>query len=341
VAGGKWKWCELACEGDVAMFNQLPADELLAALKTADEDGRSPLHVAVARGHTPLVQLLLASPAAAVAEALQRSDDEARSQTATCGTHDIRVNARTRLLSRSIGESVDLGFGDPPPHACLLTTRALCAQGWGPLHSAASIGNLECVQALLSAGADVTKKNEGGRTPLHYAASKGHAHLIPVLLQKGASINAKDSTGSTALHRAAGTAKLAAVKALLGSGKADLTAEDKEGSTAVLVAVTCGSDAVAVALAAAGADLNAADKEGNSPLRCGASSRLAPYQTSASASIESPKNARLPQWRPYRPAASQTDGKCAGPVVARSVASPDLQRAMKAAAAGEDPMDSA
>jgi hypothetical protein len=85
VAGCKWKWCELACEGDVAMFEQLPADELAAALKTADEDGRSPLHVAVARGHTPLVQLLLAGPAAAVAEALQRSDDEARSQTAKCG----------------------------------------------------------------------------------------------------------------------------------------------------------------------------------------------------------------------------------------------------------------
>lgn len=38
------------------------------------------------------------------------------------------------------------------------------------MHSAASIGNLECVEALLSAGADVTKKNEGGRTALHYAA---------------------------------------------------------------------------------------------------------------------------------------------------------------------------
>lgn len=104
VAGGRWKWCELACEGDVAMFESLPAEELAAALKTADEDGRSPLHVAVARGHTPLVQLLLASPAAAVAEALQRSDDEARSQTATCGTYDTsatiqRVCCRVPLAS--------------------------------------------------------------------------------------------------------------------------------------------------------------------------------------------------------------------------------------------------
>jgi ankyrin repeat protein len=134
-----------------------------------------------------------------------------------------------------------------------------------------------------------------------------------VLLQKGASINAKDSTGSTALHRAAGTAKLAAVKALLGIGKADLTAEDKEGSTALLVAVTCGSDAVAVALAAAGADLNAADKQGNSPLRCGASSRLAPYKASASASIESPKMHACPSGDHIAPLLPRLTGSVRGP----------------------------
>jgi ankyrin repeat protein len=59
------------------MFEGLPADELEAVLKTADEDGRSPLHVAVARGHTALVKLLLNNPAAV--DCLARTDDEARS----------------------------------------------------------------------------------------------------------------------------------------------------------------------------------------------------------------------------------------------------------------------
>ncbi|KAH0853973.1 hypothetical protein HID58_092732 [Brassica napus] len=42
-----------------------------------------------------------------------------------------------------------------------------------PLHSTASIGKAELVEILLTRGADVNVKNNGGRTALHYAASKG------------------------------------------------------------------------------------------------------------------------------------------------------------------------
>ncbi|XP_048593058.1 26S proteasome non-ATPase regulatory subunit 10-like [Brassica napus] len=46
-------------------------------------------------------------------------------------------------------------------------------EGWAPLHSAASIGKGELVEILLTRGADVNVKNNGGRTALYYAASKG------------------------------------------------------------------------------------------------------------------------------------------------------------------------
>ncbi|XP_049405747.1 uncharacterized protein LOC125869221 isoform X1 [Solanum stenotomum] len=65
-------------------------------------------------------------------------------------------------------------------------------EGWVPLHSAASSGNVEIVEILLSRGADVNRKNDGGRTALHYAASKGRAKIAELLISHGAKINAKD-----------------------------------------------------------------------------------------------------------------------------------------------------
>ncbi|XP_075104124.1 uncharacterized protein LOC107778106 isoform X1 [Nicotiana tabacum] len=65
-------------------------------------------------------------------------------------------------------------------------------EGWVPLHSATSSGNVEIVEILLSRGADVNLKNDGGRTALHYAASKGRVKIAELLISHGAKINAKD-----------------------------------------------------------------------------------------------------------------------------------------------------
>uniref|UniRef100_A0A7N2R224 Uncharacterized protein n=1 Tax=Quercus lobata TaxID=97700 RepID=A0A7N2R224_QUELO len=65
-------------------------------------------------------------------------------------------------------------------------------EGWAPLHSAASIGNLEIVEVLLSRGADINMKTDGGRTALHYAASKGWMKIAEILISQGAKINLKD-----------------------------------------------------------------------------------------------------------------------------------------------------
>ncbi|THF98008.1 hypothetical protein TEA_007557 [Camellia sinensis var. sinensis] len=70
-------------------------------------------------------------------------------------------------------------------------------EGWAPLHSASSSGNVEIVEILLSSGADVNLKNDGGRTALYYAASKGWLKIVEILLSHGAKINLKDKASST------------------------------------------------------------------------------------------------------------------------------------------------
>ncbi|KAK8552862.1 hypothetical protein V6N12_041436 [Hibiscus sabdariffa] len=95
-----------------------------------------------------------------------------------------------KVLSASVDESV---------------VNSTDEEGWGPIHSAASIGNLEIMEILLSKGANVNVKNDGGRTALHYAASKGWLKIAELLISHGAKINSKDKVGCTPLHRAAST----------------------------------------------------------------------------------------------------------------------------------------
>src|SRR6185369_602790 len=75
--------------------------------------------------------------------------------------------------------------------------------GHSLLTVAAGEGNLQRVQALLSAGADIHKVNELKVTPLMTAANNGHAEIVRLLLKRGCAASAVDSTGQGALSRAA------------------------------------------------------------------------------------------------------------------------------------------
>jgi ankyrin repeat protein len=57
------------------------------------------------------------------------------------------------------------------------------------LHLASYRGNLEEVEALLTAGAEVNAEGETGNRPLHEAASKGHLAVVKRLLEAGAITN--------------------------------------------------------------------------------------------------------------------------------------------------------
>ncbi|VFQ92247.1 unnamed protein product [Cuscuta campestris] len=134
-------------------------------------------------------------------------------------------------------------------------------EGWVPLHSAASSGNAEILEILLSRGADVNLKNNGGRTALHYAASKGHLKIAEVLVKHGANINAKDKVGCTPLHRAASTGNSTLCEFLIEEG-AEVDEVDKEGQTPLMTAVISHMKDVALLLIRHGANVDAEDKEG-------------------------------------------------------------------------------
>lgn len=72
-----------------------------------------------------------------------------------------------------------------------------------PLHYAAGFGRVDCVRALLAAGANISQTDDSGLVPLHNASSFGHVDVVKILLENGANTNVSDHWGFTPLHEAA------------------------------------------------------------------------------------------------------------------------------------------
>ena len=67
-----------------------------------------------------------------------------------------------------------------------------------PLHAAVAARNLECVTAILDAGADPNARQQAGYTPLMGAASAGRDDLADLLLSRGADPALVSDEGKTA-----------------------------------------------------------------------------------------------------------------------------------------------
>ena len=157
--------------------------------------------------------------------------------------------------------------------------------GEAPLHSAASFGDLEIVQALLDYKVDVNARGGFNNwSPVHCASfgnpfsatSHRGPQLLPdvarLLLEHGADVNVQDNNGATPLHVSAevGTVKVARV--LLEYG-ANVGAEDKKGRTPLhetagdqTYGVDYGRVEVARVLLEHGANVAARDSKGKTPM---------------------------------------------------------------------------
>jgi ankyrin repeat protein len=157
--------------------------------------------------------------------------------------------------------------------------------GYTPdIDSAAKIGDLERVQALLKNNPDlVLSKDRNGWTPLHWAAADGHKSVAELLLAHGADVRARDNRGETPLHKSAGNCDTVgncgtvrmhwaaadghkSVAELLLAHGADVNAKRNDGYTPLHLAGVWDHMDVLEVLLAKGADVNAKDNDGRTPL---------------------------------------------------------------------------
>ena len=155
------------------------------------------------------------------------------------------------------------------------------------LRQAAHRGNLESVEKLLAAGADVNSGDRYGYTPLHNACSRPdfcNPELIKTLLEAGADANVHNNWSETPLHNATYNSHVEAVQVLLKEG-ASPNVSTKNGITPLhYIDLRCASpyydfedgsfprnekrDGIAVAglILDARADPNAQDDKGKTPV---------------------------------------------------------------------------
>lgn len=167
-----------------------------------------------------------------------------------------RVREILREHPESVNEQYIFGGGNPLYHAC-----------WR--------GTLDCIEALLDAGADINC-NKAGQPPLHQAIRRGRhegrLEVVNVLVAAGADVSKPGFNGATALHVACSLAKPCpqTIQIMLDAG-ADVNAwsSRRDGFKTPLHEVLeqpgC-SQEVFERLLAAGADPNLKNSKGYTPL---------------------------------------------------------------------------
>lgn len=119
-----------------------------------------------------------------------------------------------------------------------------------PLYIAATMGDSELVELLLSKGAYANGDISGAviETPLHSAIAEKHLKVAESLINHGANVNALNMSKRTPLHFLASFVKDGKLAELMIAKGADVNAPDKNGETPYDFAIRSGNQEVATVL---------------------------------------------------------------------------------------------
>ncbi len=215
--------------GAIALDDQERAAMLLDAHPELLNDqsnhfSRTPLHVAVIRSRTGIVEMLLARGANPNLQ--DQNGMNASGQTPL--HHAVKNPAIVKLL---LEHGADVNKTDE--------------YGRQPLHRATRLATPEVVSLLLQHGADATRPITDGsrRTPLHFAVIQRNVEVTRLLLEHGADPTARDQNSDTPLHTLAGVCRqqtpdqLAAKIKLMAEHGADLSITNGMDQTAQDIAL--------------------------------------------------------------------------------------------------------
>ncbi|XP_012584129.1 PREDICTED: uveal autoantigen with coiled-coil domains and ankyrin repeats isoform X1 [Condylura cristata] len=144
----------------------------------------------------------------------------------------------------------------------------LDVEGRSAFHVVASKGNLECLNAILLHGVDITSCDTAGRNALHLAAKYGHALCLQKLLQYNCPTEHTDLQGRTALHDAAMADCPSSIQLLCDHG-ASVNAKDVDGRTPLVLATQMCRPNICQMLIDRGSDINSRDKQNRTALMLG------------------------------------------------------------------------
>ncbi|MEJ1965071.1 MAG: ankyrin repeat domain-containing protein [Gammaproteobacteria bacterium] len=135
-----------------------------------------------------------------------------------------------------------------------------------PLANAVQSGDRESALDLLAQKFDINATEADGTSALHWAVYRNDVDLVDRLIKAGANVSAVNEYGSAPLTEAAETGNVAIIEKLLKAG-ADPESPNADGQTALMVISRTSNLAAAEALLKKKANVNAVEKwRGQSPL---------------------------------------------------------------------------
>ncbi len=220
--------------------------EMEVDVNVKDEEGNSPLWIALQNDNPDIINVLLDNGAD-----MSIDDDKPLIYTASVKDFD-------ELAIRFVEMGANLDYVIKEGQYEGLSTM---------VYAMHSFGNAELAKAMIEKGANVHVYSGIGSNLLHYAALNDYINIARMLLEEGVDPNKKNDDGNTPLSHACWYGKLDMSKLLIEYG-ADVNMENNEGETPLLEALTNGGhpDELFYLLLDKGADVNAMDDDGYTPL---------------------------------------------------------------------------
>ncbi|XP_035883110.1 nuclear factor NF-kappa-B p100 subunit isoform X2 [Phyllostomus discolor] len=234
-------------------------------LTAQDENGDTPLHLAIIHGQTSVIEqiahVIYHARHLGVVNLTNHLHQTPLHLAVITGQTSVvsfllQVGADPALLDRHGDSAVHLalraGASAPDLLGALLRSGVPTMsqllhmpdfEGLYPIHLAVRARSLECLDLLVDSGAEVeAAERQGGRTALHLATEMEELRLVTHLVTKlHANVNARTFAGNTPLHLAAGLGSPTLTRLLLKAG-ADIHAENEEPLCPLPSPPTSGSD---------------------------------------------------------------------------------------------------
>ncbi|XP_036192065.1 nuclear factor NF-kappa-B p100 subunit isoform X2 [Myotis myotis] len=234
-------------------------------LTAQDENGDTPLHLAIIHGQTGVIEqiahVLYHARHLGVVNITNHLHQTPLHLAVITGQTNVvsfllQVGADPTLLDRHGDSAVHLalraGASAPDLLGALLRSGVPAVpqllhmpdfEGLYPVHLAVHARSPECLDLLVDNGAEVeAAERQGGRTALHLATEMEELGLVTHLVTKlHANVNARTFAGNTPLHLAAGLGSPTLTRLLLKAG-ADIHAENEEPLCPLPSPPTSGSD---------------------------------------------------------------------------------------------------
>jgi ankyrin repeat protein len=155
--------------------------------------------------------------------------------------------------------------------------------GYSPLSVAA---NATIATMIIERGVDVNAVNQSGQSALLLATMFNRVGVVEALVRAGADVSKADNCGNAPLSVAAN----ATIATMMIERGADVNAVNKRGESVLWRTALNGCDDVVEALVQAGADVNKADQSGGAPLRVAANATIAKTLIEQGAEVEAVNN---------------------------------------------------